>query len=186
MNTKQLIEFSENYFAECMQYLFVEFKDYDLGFTVSENLNDIECSLIDLSTGDCEIEDCVNISSLCFVISQQIKAEKEKRGTVLKKADAKLFFEKGIETMKAKNADYAGDDNNVFANFEKAEKFGFEVKGVCKTSAGFIYRMSDKISRVESFLKTGVLKVQDEKIADTLEDLAVYACLFAANQNLKK
>ncbi len=43
----------------------------------------------------------------------------------------------------------------------------------------FLTRMSDKTSRIESFVENETLQVMDESVEDTLLDLANYAILFA-------
>lgn len=97
----------------------------------------------------------------------------------------KEFFEDKTELMKEicvnKNHDYTGKNVSPFANFEKVERLG-----ICSTEQGFLTRMSDKLSRVISFVEQGVLKVEDEKIEDTLIDLANYSLLMAAYLKSKK
>jgi hypothetical protein len=44
---------------------------------------------------------------------------------------------------------------------------------------GFLTRMSDKLSRIGSYVTKGILMVKDESIEDTLIDLANYCILFA-------
>ena len=58
--------------------------------------------------------------------------------------------------------------------------------GIASTEQGFLTRMMDKISRVNSFVKQGTLNVADEKIEDTLMDLANYAILMAGYLRSKK
>ena len=79
------------------------------------------------------------------------------------------------EVTKKKNADYTGKTEDPFANFTKVE-----VLGICSTNQGFLTRMTDKFSRIISFVQKGVLEVEDEKIEDTLMDLANYCILFSA------
>lgn len=81
-----------------------------------------------------------------------------------------------IEVTKAKNADYTGGSNNPFSNFEQASNF-LSIPGV--TEIGFFTRMTDKFSRIGSFITKGVLQVKDETVEDTLIDLANYCILFA-------
>lgn len=82
---------------------------------------------------------------------------------------------KMVRTMSAKNADYAGDADEAFQNFMYVELFG-----VASAEQGFFTRMTDKFSRLATFIKIGVLQVADEKIEDTLIDLATYSLLLAA------
>lgn len=68
-----------------------------------------------------------------------------------------------------KSADYGGE--NPIGNFMEAEKLGVE------PFVGVLVRMSDKWSRLCRFARSKSLKVKDEKITDTLLDLAVYSLL---------
>lgn len=71
-----------------------------------------------------------------------------------------------------KNHDYAGKQaEDAFCNFKLIESLG-----VTTTEAWFIVRMTDKLQRVSNLIKQDT-KVSDEKITDTLQDLAVYAIM---------
>lgn len=87
----------------------------------------------------------------------------------------KNFVEKMQDIARRKNADYTGINQDPFSNFSKAEQLG-----ICSTEQGFLVRMSDKFSRITSFVQKGVLEVEDEKVEDTLQDLANYCILFSA------
>lgn len=94
---------------------------------------------------------------------------------------AEKFYAKNIEISKAKNADYTGDNENPFANFENT--------GTCgggTVEQGFLFRMTDKMMRISSFVKLNNLQVKDESVTDTLRDLANYACLLAGYIESKK
>lgn len=91
-----------------------------------------------------------------------------------------LFFEKNIEIMKAKNADYSGGNSDPFGNFKSVEMLGISAE------EGFLTRMMDKMMRISSFVKKGELQVKDEAVKDTLADLANYAMLLAAYIESKK
>ncbi len=80
------------------------------------------------------------------------------------------------EICKAKNADYAGSKGgaDAFANFRMVEHFG-----IASVEQGMLTRMSDKFSRLASFVEQGTLKVKDESVEDTLLDFANYCLLFA-------
>jgi hypothetical protein len=73
---------------------------------------------------------------------------------------------------KAKNADYTGKTDDPFANFRCCEQLG-----ICSVEVGFLTRMTDKLSRVNSLLQNGEAQVKDESINDTLLDLANYSLL---------
>lgn len=77
-----------------------------------------------------------------------------------------------LELLKAKNNDYSRDDDPL-ANFKHCDRLG-----VCSVEAGMIVRMSDKLSRVSQLIHKEA-SVTDEKIYDTLRDLANYADIMA-------
>lgn len=83
---------------------------------------------------------------------------------------------KMIDVTKAKNADYTGGSDDPFANFRQ---IGGLVQVPSIVEIGFLTRMSDKMSRIGSFVTKGILLVKDESIEDTLIDLANYCLLFA-------
>lgn len=90
------------------------------------------------------------------------------------------FFNDCIEISRKKNADYTGDSDNPFANFQSVESLGIS------TEVGFLTRMMDKMSRIGSFVSNGELQVKDESVKDTLKDLANYSCLLAGYIESKK
>lgn len=79
-----------------------------------------------------------------------------------------------VEITAAKNADYTGSGDDPFKNFK-----GVGLYDDNWVAVGFITRMSDKMSRIASFIQKGVLAVATESIEDTLLDLANYCILFA-------
>lgn len=79
-----------------------------------------------------------------------------------------------IVITKQKNADYTGITPDPFLNFSRVESFG-----ICSVEQGFLVRMSDKLSRINSFAQKGIFEVKDESIEDTLLDLANYSLLMA-------
>lgn len=68
-----------------------------------------------------------------------------------------------LETFKKKNADYGDSTTQTF------KEFGL---------TSYAIRLSDKLNRIKSFCKKGVLEVKEEKIIDTLMDMSAY-CLLA-------
>ena len=56
-----------------------------------------------------------------------------------------------------KNHDYGNDSLKSFGNL------------------GILIRISDKVDRLKTFQKKGILNVKDEKIEDTLKDIINYA-----------
>lgn len=95
------------------------------------------------------------------------------------------FYDKNIEIMKKKNADYSAQSDLPFANFMALEGMaGWTEDKV--TEIGFLTRMTDKFMRIASFVKNGTLMVSDESVSDSLSDLANYAGLFAAYIEWKK
>jgi hypothetical protein len=77
----------------------------------------------------------------------------------------------------AKNHDYTGgkDSDDAFKNFRTAEFYG-----LCSKEVGLMTRLLDKVSRVSTLLGGHELKVQDEKIHETLLDLSNYSVILAA------
>jgi len=69
-----------------------------------------------------------------------------------------------------KRHDYA-NKKDVFANFRICELGGIPAWKGC------LVRLSDKFSRIMQFMKEEKLEVKDEKIEDTLLDLANYALI---------
>lgn len=62
----------------------------------------------------------------------------------------------------AKNKDYDG------AFYKTMQKYGL---------VALCIRLSDKMDRLDSILKSGSIQVQDESIEDTLKDIAAYAIM---------
>lgn len=90
----------------------------------------------------------------------------------------KTFCERMIEITKKKNADYSGAGADPFNNFRHVKNF-IHLESVDLVAVGFMTRMSDKFSRIGSFISNGTLQVEDESVQDTLLDLANYSALFA-------
>ena len=95
--------------------------------------------------------------------------------------DFKEITEEMYKITQAKNSDYTGDSDQPFKNFTMVETMGAST-----TEQGFFTRMTDKVMRIAGFLKNGTLKVADEKIEDTLMDLANYCILFICYLRSKK
>jgi len=83
---------------------------------------------------------------------------------------AGMFCERNVNITVAKNHDYTGG-KDIWYNFRQVESYGVDPVD------GFITRMVDKISRIETFLEGKQLKVTNESGMDTLHDLANYAML---------
>ena len=80
------------------------------------------------------------------------------------------------DLMSLKNRDYAGKDGiEPFANFTRVEAMG-----VCTTEQGFLCRLTDKMSRLSSFIHSGKMNVADESFNDTCVDVINYMVLLAA------
>jgi hypothetical protein len=80
------------------------------------------------------------------------------------------------ELMSLKNRDYAGNEGvEPFANFTRVEAMG-----ICKTEQGFMVRLTDKMSRLSSFIRAGKMNVKDESFMDTCVDVINYMVLLAA------
>jgi hypothetical protein len=80
------------------------------------------------------------------------------------------------DLMSLKNRDYAGNEGlEPFANFTRVEAMG-----ICKTEQGFMVRLTDKMSRLSSFVRAGKMNVKDESFMDTCVDVINYMVLLAA------
>lgn len=75
--------------------------------------------------------------------------------------------DKMVEITRKKNSDYCKSDSDAFGNFRR------------RGELGFLVRMDDKLSRLESFIEKGSYQVADESFEDTCLDLANYAILLA-------
>lgn len=75
----------------------------------------------------------------------------------------------------AKNHDYSSRHESAFENFLVLERIG-----LAPAEYGFLIRLMDKLMRTINFVKTKSLKVENEKIEDTLLDAANYCLLLAA------
>lgn len=77
------------------------------------------------------------------------------------------------DLMNLKNRDYAGNEGvEPFANFTRVEAMG-----ICSTEQGFMTRITDKMSRLSSFLRAGKMSVKDESFRDTVVDVINYMVL---------
>jgi hypothetical protein len=82
------------------------------------------------------------------------------------------------ELMSKKNRDYAGKEGvEPFANFTRVESMG-----ICKTEQGFMVRLTDKMSRLSSFVHAGKMNVQDVYVTGNQFDMAL---LLRGTANLK-
>ena len=95
----------------------------------------------------------------------------------------KDFCDTMVEITKKKNHDYAGGGDDPFKNFRQ---IGGLIPKDGVVEIGFLTRMSDKFSRIGSFVSEGKLLVEDESVHDTLVDLANYCALFAGYLESKK
>jgi len=96
-------------------------------------------------------------------------------------AEFVAITEQMYEITQRKNSDYTGDTSQPFKNFTMVETMG-----AASTEQGFFTRMNDKMMRFAGFLKNGTLQVEDEKIEDTLMDLANYSILLICYLRSKK
>jgi hypothetical protein len=89
----------------------------------------------------------------------------------------RMMFEEEIMPLnERKGHDYSGKEDSM-ANMRD---FGF---------LGIVIRLGDKWHRLKNFAKTGHLKVEDEKIEDTLKDMinyAFFALMFSREEKSEK
>lgn len=80
------------------------------------------------------------------------------------------------DLMRKKNADYAGTEgDDPFRNFKMSEYYG-----VCSSKVNIFNKMSDKFSRLATFVKNGRLQVTDETSRDIILDLINYGVIILA------
>jgi len=98
----------------------------------------------------------------------------------------KKFCEAMVDITAKKNHDYSGGGDDPFRNFRQiANLIGEQAGNQAGTgpldivAVGFLTRMSDKFSRIGSYIAKGELLVKDESVADSLCDLANYCALFS-------
>lgn len=80
-----------------------------------------------------------------------------------------------MEVSAKKNHDYAGGpDADPLANFKMSKQMGLD------PSRGMWMRALDKVGRVNTFMREGELKVENEGLGDALMDLGNYCFLMLA------
>ena len=77
----------------------------------------------------------------------------------------KKLAHKALSLMSKKNADYAAQ-NDPYKNFRTFGRFGILV------------RLSDKLSRLQTFEERGRFSVKDESVEDTALDILNYVVLY--------
>lgn len=86
-----------------------------------------------------------------------------------------------MQVSAKKNHDYSGGfDTDPLSNFKRVEAAGID------PTMGLFVRMLDKVGRLETFFKTGELKVENEGAKDALMDLGNYCFLMIALMEDKK
>ena len=94
------------------------------------------------------------------------------------------LLEDMVHLHKAKNAGYAGDSEDPWANFRFAEMFGVTPLQGC------MVRLSDKFIRTSNLMKNPAHEQVGENIKDTLMDLAAYSliavCLLNEEEGVKE
>ncbi len=88
------------------------------------------------------------------------------------------FCDQMIQITKKKNADYSGAGSDPFNNFRHIGNLVYS-EDLDIVAVGFLTRLSDKFSRMGSFIANGELQVKDESVFDSLCDCANYCALFA-------
>jgi hypothetical protein len=101
-----------------------------------------------------------------------MKNENSKRNDLFRHHEA--LTKKAFDILVAKNNDYASG-NDPYANFRKGEIFN-----LCSTEAGILLRITDKMSRLSTFVNTGKLAVENESYEDAILDIMNYCILFSA------
>ena len=86
---------------------------------------------------------------------------------------AEQFYAEALLIMKNKNCDYA-TSGDAFSNFKLTEAFK-----VTTTEAGIFTRLTDKLSRIAQYIRTGKFKV-NEDIKETARDGCNYLVILSA------
>jgi len=85
-----------------------------------------------------------------------------------------IEFRKALEdmykTVSWKSHDYSWS-KDVFGNFKLSEKLG-----ICKTEKWILVRLLDKVSRISNLINKNP-EIKNEKVGDTLKDLACYSII---------
>lgn len=76
-----------------------------------------------------------------------------------------------LDIIKKKNHDYTGSSNDFFKNFRGCERRGIPAE------MGILIRCDEKLERIETFIKTGILKVDNESVDDAIHDVINYMFL---------
>ena len=92
---------------------------------------------------------------------------------------AQANFTKRFNILRAKNSDYAGNDD-ALKNFKLVEFLG-----ICPVEVGILVRMCDKMSRMATLINTPP-KVADESFEDTALDLCNYTDILLAARKEKQ
>ena len=98
----------------------------------------------------------------------------------------RAFCVKMISVTQQKNADYSGAGDDPFRNFRQVGNLFGDTGKIDMVKAGFLTRMSDKMSRIASYISKGSYEVADESFYDTLHDLANYCALLAGYHESQK
>ena len=77
----------------------------------------------------------------------------------------------GRDIMAAKNADYTGGSEDIFANFTASEILDVPAE------IGILMRVMDKLQRIKSFVHNGTLQVKSESVDDAILDVINYMIL---------
>lgn len=89
---------------------------------------------------------------------------------MIERADYEAEIQKMVKLCLQKNSDYANSED-FLKNFKRSKNFGLN------PFIGVLIRMEDKMSRIENIVKSGQTNVDDEKLEDSLRDLANYAII---------
>lgn len=165
-----------------------------IGIHTSNNLYCMFCGIVFLDLqvppfrGKSELEEMYRKNEHRFVEHYNLEhGESNKVEIMIQRTPHEELFKihehlttKALSLMRKKNADY-GASNDPFANFRRSE-------AVCNVSAekGIMVRLTDKLSRLSTFLDRGEFSVSDESLEDTVIDGINYFILLYAMRMEKK
>jgi hypothetical protein len=90
------------------------------------------------------------------------------------------LYKKCLITLKKKNEDYSGDNDNAYRNFEAVERFN-----ITELETGIMVRLTDKFTRIANLVNKRDPSVKDESIKDSIEDAINYLAILYVSYERK-
>lgn len=139
----------------------------EFGKDIIEELNDSDMPMRISDVKDdvykCFLKDEERFLFLTNPYIEPFHKEDDQKLVLCKEIEFAKLTKQMLDTFKKKNADYGDSTTQTY------KEFGL---------TSYAIRLNDKLNRIKSFCKKGELEVKDERIIDTLMDMASY-CLLA-------